>query len=86
MTTPLTGQAAGLPQVASARKPRRHASDRLFGFQVSPDGWDITQDPVQVIACAGAFESVWDRAVLHEDYRPDNVLLRRAGTRSFGLS
>ena len=38
--------------------------------EVSPEGWEITEDPAQVKACAAAFESVWDRAVPHRDYRP----------------
>ena len=38
--------------------------------EVSPEGWEITEDPAQVKACASAFESVWDRAVPHGDYRP----------------
>jgi hypothetical protein len=38
--------------------------------EVSPEGWEITEDPIQVKACAAAFESVWERAVPHRDYRP----------------
>jgi hypothetical protein len=38
--------------------------------EVSPEGWEITEDPDQVKACAAAFESVWDRTVPHRDYRP----------------
>jgi hypothetical protein len=38
--------------------------------EVSPEGWEITEDLAQVKACAAAFESVWDRAVPHRDYRP----------------
>src|SRR5204863_106262 len=38
--------------------------------EVSPEGWEMTEDPAQVKACAAAFESVWDRAVPHGDYRP----------------
>lgn len=37
---------------------------------ISPEGWEITQDPAIVKACAAAFESVWERAVPHEEYRP----------------
>jgi len=38
--------------------------------EVSPEGWEITEDLTQVKVCAAAFESVWDRAVSHGDYRP----------------
>ena len=38
--------------------------------EVSPEGWEVTEDPAQVKACMSAFESVWDRAVPHGDYRP----------------
>ena len=38
--------------------------------EVSPEGWEVTEDPTQVKVCAAAFESVWDQAVPHRDYRP----------------
>ncbi len=38
--------------------------------EVSPEGWEITQDPAAVKACAVAFEAVWERAIPHEAYRP----------------
>lgn len=39
--------------------------------QLAPDGREYTDDPARVKLCADAFEAVWDRAVRHEDYRPD---------------
>jgi hypothetical protein len=39
--------------------------------EISPGGWEITEDPAQVKVCAAAFESVWERAVPHGDYRSD---------------
>ena len=42
--------------------------------EVSPEGWEITEDLTQVKVCAAAFESVWDRAVSHENTGlPDQV-------------
>jgi hypothetical protein len=38
--------------------------------EISPKGWEITEDPAIVKACAAAFESVWERALPHEEYRP----------------
>jgi uncharacterized protein YbdZ (MbtH family) len=38
--------------------------------EVSPEGWEVTEDPGLVKACAAAFESVWERAVPHAEYRP----------------
>lgn len=38
--------------------------------EISPEGWEVTEDPAQAKACAAAFESAWDRAVPHGDYRP----------------
>lgn len=38
--------------------------------EVAPDGREITEDPVLVKTCISAFESVWDRAIPHEEYRP----------------
>ena len=38
--------------------------------EISPEGWEVTEDPAQVKVCAAAFEPVWDRAVPHGDYRP----------------
>jgi hypothetical protein len=38
--------------------------------EIPPDHREITEDPVLVKACAAAFESVWDRAIPHEEYRP----------------
>jgi Family of unknown function (DUF6879) len=38
--------------------------------EISPEGWEVTEDPAQAKVCAAAFEPVWDRAVPHGDYRP----------------
>ena len=38
--------------------------------EISPEGWEVTEDLAQVKVCAAAFESAWDRAVPHGDYRP----------------
>ena len=38
--------------------------------EVSPEGWEVTEDPDLVKVCAAAFEPAWDRAVQHGDYRP----------------
>jgi hypothetical protein len=35
-----------------------------------PDGWETTEDPAAGKHCAAAFESVWERAIPHEDYQP----------------
>jgi hypothetical protein len=35
-----------------------------------PDGWGTTEDPAAGKHCGAAFESVWERAIPHEDYRP----------------
>lgn len=37
--------------------------------EVAPDGLEISEDPAIVKACSAAFESVWERATLHEEYR-----------------
>jgi hypothetical protein len=37
--------------------------------EVSPDGRELADDPETVKTCAAAFESVWDRAVPHAEYR-----------------
>jgi Family of unknown function (DUF6879) len=34
-------------------------------------GHELTDDPAVVSACAGAFDQVWERAIPHDDYRPD---------------
>ncbi|WP_327108598.1 DUF6879 family protein [Nonomuraea glycinis] len=49
--------------------------DRLVRFgHFSGDGaylfQEITEEPAVVRLCVSAFESVWDRAVDHKDYRP----------------
>jgi len=38
--------------------------------EVSPQGWETTENFALVKACTVAFESVWERAVPHEEYRP----------------
>ncbi len=38
--------------------------------EISPGGWEITEGLGIVKACAAAFESVWERAIPHEEYRP----------------
>lgn len=38
--------------------------------EVSPEGWETTENPALIKACAVAFESVWDRAIPHGEYRP----------------
>ena len=38
--------------------------------ELLPDGWEVTEDPAAIKHCAMAFESVWERATPHEDYRP----------------
>ncbi|MFG3049848.1 DUF6879 family protein [Kitasatospora sp. NPDC048239] len=32
---------------------------------------EVTTDPAVVKLCASAFEATWDRAIPHEDYRPN---------------
>jgi hypothetical protein len=38
--------------------------------EISPEGWETAEDPALAKACAAAFESVWERAIPHRDYRP----------------
>ena len=38
--------------------------------EVAPEGKEITDDPRAVKLCASAFESVWELAIPHEQYRP----------------
>jgi len=38
--------------------------------EVAPEGREVTEDPALVKTCAAAFESVWERAIPHEEYRP----------------
>ena len=38
--------------------------------QLAPDGRDYSTDPELVKLCGNAFETVWQRAVPHEEYRP----------------
>jgi hypothetical protein len=38
--------------------------------EVSPEGGEITEEPDAVKACGAAFESVWERAIPHGEYRP----------------
>jgi hypothetical protein len=38
--------------------------------EVAPEGREVTEDPALVKMCAAAFESVWERAIPHEEYRP----------------
>ncbi|GII20796.1 DUF6879 family protein [Planosporangium mesophilum] len=45
----------------------------LFNFFSGDGKWtdsEIVTDPVIVTFCASSFESVWGRAIDHEDYRP----------------
>lgn len=37
--------------------------------EVSPDGRELDSDPESVKVCSAAFETVWDHAVPHQDYR-----------------
>lgn len=38
--------------------------------EVAPEGREITEDPTLVKTCATAFDSAWERAIPHEEYRP----------------
>jgi hypothetical protein len=38
--------------------------------EVSPDEWEVTEDPALAKTCTTAFEAVWDRAIPHEEYQP----------------
>lgn len=38
--------------------------------QWADPGMELVTDPALVKHCAAAFESVWERAIPHEDYRP----------------
>jgi hypothetical protein len=38
--------------------------------EVSPEGWEVAEDPAQVKVCTAAFELTWERAVPHGEYRP----------------
>jgi hypothetical protein len=38
--------------------------------EMSPEGWDITENPALATMCAAAFDAVWARAVPHAEYNP----------------
>jgi hypothetical protein len=38
--------------------------------ELSPNGWETTDDPAAIKHCAVAFETVWERAIPHADYQP----------------
>ena len=38
--------------------------------EISPEGWEISEDLALAKTCTTAFEPVWERAITHQEYRP----------------